>query len=406
MAISIFAQQSLAAWCRIYAEVTEDVTFYTSADLEILMWSKVCANESGVVKQPFRIPYENVKKSKLQLPYLPEDIKYTGCVAIKKNGGLYTPCCGKVKPSEEEGWGGEEFLCVTCKKADLKFGTIETRDEHIENGDFTPITYGDWMKAHKLSLSQVYTTLAENGVSVMIPVKEQAVSQTKKARRGRPGKSDDSVVDDDAEPVKAKKAKKAKAEKADKSESESDEPKVKVVKAKKAKAEKAESEGDTDEPKVKKPKAKSEETSEPKVKKPKAKTEKSESEEPKAKTEKSKSEEPKVKKSKETTEASSDEKESKRLRKEAKAEAKAEEERLAAKAEKKAKKSKKSEDDLVKSMGELELEEGECEKVIVDIDDKEYEQRGDIILTMEGVYAGKIVDGMCDWVDEGRGTNL
>ena len=376
--MSILAQHSLAAWCRVYAEITQDSTFYTSNELEIKMWSFFCAEASGVVKQSFKIPFENVKKSKLQLPYLPEDIKYSGCVAIKKNGGLYTPCCGKVKHTEEgEGWGGEDTLCVTCKKAEIKIGTINNRDDLVEDGTIKPITYGDWMKAHKLTLSEVYAKLAEHGVSVVIPDKEQAVSETaKKARRGRPGKSDDSVVDEDGEPeVNVKKeVKKAKAV-----EDSDEEVEVKAVKVKKAKVEEVEvkekKEKKTKKAKVEEP-VEVEVEVEVKVKADKVKKAKVEDDEPKS---------PK----------SDEEKEAKAAKK-------------AKKAAKAAKKAKDSADDLLKSMdalnlGELNFEEGEIEKNIVDIDGKDYESRNGFILNMEGEIVGREEEDEVVWTDtDGR----
>jgi len=363
-AMSILAQHSLAAWCRVYAEITQDTTFFTSNELEVKMWSFFCAEASGVAKQSFKIPFENVKKSKLQLPYLPDDIKYSGCVAIKKNGGLYTPCCGKVKPAEEG--DEEENLCVTCKKAEVRIGTIEYRAELVEDGTIKPITYGDWMKAHKLTLSEVYSKLAEHGVSVVIPDNEQAVSKTVKARRGRPGKSDDSVVDEDGEPetkvVKVKKTKKAKVE-----VEEEDKVEVKEVKVKKAKKAKVEVEEE-------------EEVKEVKVKKPKKAVTETEAVLEPVKTKKDK-------KSKEGEPKSP----------------KSDEEKEAKKARKAAKKAKASSDDLIESMsglmGELNFEEGETEKNIVDIDGKDYECKNGFILDMDGTIVGKEVDGDVVWTD-------
>jgi hypothetical protein len=369
-AMSILAQHSLAAWCRVYAEITQDTTFYTSNELEVKMWSFFCAEASGVAKQSFKIPFENVKKSKLQLPYLPEDIKYSGCVAIKKNGGLYTPCCGKVKPAEEG--DEEENLCVTCKKAEVRIGTIDYRAELVEDGTIKPITYGDWMKAHKLTLSEVYSKLAEHGVSVVIPDNEQAVSKTAKARRGRPGKSDDSVVDEDGEPetkvVKAKKEKEVKTKKAKKEKEEVEEvedvevKEVKVKKAKKAKEEVEEVDVEVKVKKAKKAVTETEAVLEPvKTKKDK----------------KAKEGEPKLPKS--------------------------DEEKEAKKARKAAKKAKASSDDLIESMsglmGELNFEEGETEKNIVDIDGKDYECKNGFILDMDGTIVGKEEDGDVVWTD-------
>jgi acetyl/propionyl-CoA carboxylase alpha subunit len=301
-----------------------------------------------------------------------------------------------VKPSEET-WGGEEVLCVTCKKADVKIGHIDTRDELIEAGTIKPITYGDWMKSHKLTLSEVYAKLAENGISVVIPDLYLALSETKKARRGRPGKSDDSVVDDDGEPIKPTevKTKKPKATKKTEATEATEEP----VKTKKTKATKTTEEATeaTEEPvKTKKTKA------------TKATEEATEATEEPVKTKKTKA----TKATEEATEATEEAKAAAKLaKKEAKAIAKAAEEKAEAKAiAKAAKKDKKSEDDLSACMSglnvsELGFEECEEEKYIVDIDGTEWEQRGDLILTLEGVLAGRVVGDKCDWL-EGYGTNL
>jgi len=269
-----------------------------------------------------------------------------------------------VKPAEEG--DEEENLCVTCKKAEVRIGTIEYRAELVEDGTIKPITYGDWMKAHKLTLSEVYSKLAEHGVSVVIPDNEQAVSKTAKARRGRPGKSDDSVVDEDGEPetkvVKVKKTKKAKVE-----VEEEDKVEVKEVKVKKAKKAKVEVEEE-------------EEVKEVKVKKPKKAVTETEAVLEPVKTKKDK-------KSKEGEPKSP----------------KSDEEKEAKKARKAAKKAKASSDDLIESMsglmGELNFEEGETEKNIVDIDGKDYECKNGFILDMDGTIVGKEVDGDVVWTD-------
>ena len=337
--IQTFARQSLAAFCVIYREITAAEQFISADELEVRMWSKLCANDAGVVKQSFKIPIENVKKSKVQLPYLPDDIKYSGCCALKKNGGLFTPCCGKIKTEDDEEAG---FLCVTCGKADLKFGTINDRQYNIDNETIKPISYGEWMVAHKTNLLEVYEKLAEHGISILIPDEQQVVRNTpKKARRGRPGKSDDSVVDEDSVPKKSKKAK---------AESDSEEPK-------KSKSKKAKAESDSEE--------------DPKKSK-KSKKAKAESEESK------------------TEGSDSDESEAKRIRKAAKKAAKAKEEQDVS--------------NLTEGLGELTLELSENEDQIAEICGKDYTIRdtkaGKIVISSDGEIVGKITeDGECEWVE-------
>jgi len=345
--IAIFARQSLAQFCIIYDEITTDGHFVPAHELESLMWSRICAKEAGIEKQPFKTPIDNIKKTKIQLPYLPDDIKYTGCPAIKKNGGLYTPCCGKVKTGEE--------VCMPCGKAELKFGNIETRSENIENDLFSPISYGEWMKAHKTDLSEVYATLSEGGISIEIPARELQVRELpKKTRRGRPGKSNDSVIEDeDSVPKKGKKSKKSEdsdfeepkekkhKKKSISAESDSEVEPPKKVKAKKTKSEDSEAESE------------SETKTKPKEKKVKAKKTKSEDSEAESESEtKTKPKKVIAKKTKSEDSAAESESETKTKPKKSKKESKSEdseaETNAKAKKEKKEKKSK-SEDSEAES---------------------------------------------------------
>ena len=295
MSLEIFARQSLAQFAIIYGEIFTEGKgkAINPSEIETLMWGRMCAKEAGIVKTGFKIPYDNIKRAKVTLPYMPDDINYTGCCAIKKNGGLYTPCCGKVAE--------DTFYCKACsvdKEGDakeLEFGTTDDRDQNVEDGRFAPITFAEWMKAHKnMSLPEVYSKLREAGIALEIPANELMCRELPKRRKGRPAKSDDSVVDEDTVPKKGKKAKasdsddekpkkKAKAVKAESdSESEVEAPKPK---AKKVKA--------PEEAKAKAKKVKSPEVSEdeaPKAKKsPKASPAPSEDEAPKPKAKKVKS---------------------------------------------------------------------------------------------------------------------
>ena len=308
MSLEIFARQSLAQFAIIYGEIFTEGKgkAINPSEIETLMWGRMCAKEAGIVKTGFKIPYDNIKRAKVTLPYMPDDINYTGCCAIKKNGGLYTPCCGKVAE--------DTFYCKACsvdKEGDakeLEFGTTDDRDQNVEDGRFAPITFAEWMKAHKnMSLPEVYSKLREAGIALEIPANELMCRELPKRRKGRPAKSDDSVVDEDTVPKKGKKAKasdsddekpkkKAKAVKAESdSESEVEAPKPK---AKKVKADEA------PKPKAKAKKAEASEDEAPKAKKsPKASPAPSEDEAPKAKAKKVKSPEasedeaPKAKKS-------------------------------------------------------------------------------------------------------------
>jgi len=187
------AEIGLQGFIDVYRQVQEEHPEQTEpfkpSELRKLMWARMAANESGMEKKSFKIPYENLKKTKLQFPYMPNDIRYTGCCAIKKNGDLYTPCCGKTKDS----------YCLSCtmdKEGNAKvlpYGSVEDREQNIANGKFTPITYGTWLKKAKKTIDQVYGVLGDNGISLMISAEELQPRETPKNRKGRPAKSDDSA---------------------------------------------------------------------------------------------------------------------------------------------------------------------------------------------------------------------
>ena len=276
-----FARQSLAQFTIIYGEIYAGTAIEPSV-LETMMWERMCAKEkeAHVTKLGFKVPYDNIRRAKVTLPYMPECINYTGCPVIKKNGGLYTPCCGKVTDGD---------YCKSCSvdkegnEKKIEFGVVDERESNVEDGNFAPITYAEWMRGHKTSLSELYAKLAAAGVAIEIPPAELTCREVPKRRKGRPAKSDDSVVDEDSVPKteKPKKAKKAesdseaeKPKKKAKADSESDKPKKK--------AKKADSDEEAEKPK-KKPKADSDEE---KPKKKAAKKADSDSEEPEVKPKK------------------------------------------------------------------------------------------------------------------------
>lgn len=203
MSLEIFARQSVAAFMHIYAEIYTGEAIEPE-QLEAIIWGRLCAKEAGITKMGIKIPYDNIRRSKVTLPYIPEHINYTGCPVIKKNGGLYTPCCGKVAE--------DAFYCKTCtvdkegKAKELEFGTLDTRDENIDGDEFAPITYAEWMKAHKTTLPEVYAKLAAQGIQLEIPAEQLVCRTLPKNRRGRKSKPED---EDEAEPVKPKRKPKA-----------------------------------------------------------------------------------------------------------------------------------------------------------------------------------------------------
>jgi len=278
MSLEIFARQTLAGFISIYSDIYDGKAI-PAEELEAAMWGRMCAKQAGVIRAPFKVPFDNIRRAKVNLPYMPDVINYNGCPVIKKNGGLYTPCCGKVAE--------DAFYCKTCsvdKKGHtktLEFGTTDTRAQNIEDGRFTPISYGDWLKKSKTSLPEVYAKLSNCGVPLEIPAGHLVCETPKpKIRKGRPAKAVDEDSSESDEP-KAKKprAKKAKVESSDSGadSSESDEPKAKKPRAKKAKVESSDSEAEPA-PKAKKAKQLPKKPS-PKVS-PAASPESSDNEEP------------------------------------------------------------------------------------------------------------------------------
>ena len=339
MSLEIFARQSLAQFAIIYGEIFEGKAINPS-EIETLMWGRMCAKEAGIVKTGLKIPYDNLKRAKVTLPYMPDNITYTGCCAIKKNGGLYTPCCGKV---------AEDTYCKSCsvdkegEAKEIEFGSMEDRDQNVEDGRFAPITFAEWMKGHKTTLPEVYAKLRDAGIALEIPANELVCRELPKRRKGRPAKSDDSVVDEDSVPkTKAKKAKapahsedeapkpKAKKVKASPAPSEDEAPKPK---AKKVKAPEPESESEEEAPKPKAKKVKSPEASEDEEEAPKPKAKKVKS--PEASPAPSEDEAPKAKKSPKASPAPSEDEAPKKVKKaEPKAKTPAEDEAPKAKAKK------------------------------------------------------------------------
>jgi hypothetical protein len=304
MSLEIFARSSLAQFCLLYTDLFTGEPIQPT-ELEALMWGRMCAKDAGISKTGFKIPYDNIKRAKVTLPYMPYDINYTGCAAIKKNGGLYTPCCGKIAE--------DTYYCKSCsvdkdgEAKELQFGDIESREFNVENEQFAPITFAEWMKAQKTSLPEVYAKLRDAGIALEIPAAELTCRELPKRRKGRPAKSDDSVVDEDSVPKGKAKAKSA--------ASDDDAPKAKKAKAKSPAA------SDDDAPKAKKAKAKAKAESEseseveaPKKGKTKAKAAASEDEAPKSKKASKKADAPKAKKASKAEE-SDDEKPAKKASK-------------------------------------------------------------------------------------------
>lgn len=130
---------------------------------------------------------------KVQLPFMPECVKYVGCKSIKYAGGLFVPCGGKIKSNSN--------FCNACsKKADEKgcheFGTLDERKDAFDEdeskpysaGGKTEISYGDYLVAKKITAEEVKTALRSCGLSINIPTRCLAVTGSAKKRSGRPSK--------------------------------------------------------------------------------------------------------------------------------------------------------------------------------------------------------------------------
>jgi len=263
----------------IYSEVVSEADeMLDVATLERLMWTKI---SGGATRASNRIPWVIAKKIKVQLPYLPSLISYTGCQGLKKCDGLYVPCGGKCTE--------ESILCLTCEKHGAKFGVLEERGEagsYTDPMDKREITYGTWLQKHEKTIEDVNAAIQEAGFDFEIPASYLAVNARRVAvkKAGRP-KSKKEVTESDSEsegessksgddkpkkkarniPITHSKAKKA----AKKASDDEEEPKVEKPKKKAAKAT-----SDDEEPKVEKPKKKatkkaSDDEEEPKVEEPK-----------------------------------------------------------------------------------------------------------------------------------------
>ena len=300
-----FARNSLAQFMTIYSEVvSEAAEMLDTASLERLMWAKI---SGGSARATNRIPWVIAKKIKVQLPYLPSLISYTGCQGLKKCDGLYVPCGGKCTE--------DSILCITCEKHGAKFGVLEDRGEagsYTDPMDKREITYGTWLQKHEKTIEEVNAAIQEAGFDFEIPASYLAVNARRVVvkKAGRPKtKMTVSESDDESDASVSSNEEKPKKKATKKAETSDDEEKPKKKVAKKAetsddeekpkkKATKKAETSDDDEEKPKKKAAKKAETSddeaEPKVEKPKKAAPK-----PKAKkAETSDDEEPKVEKPK------------------------------------------------------------------------------------------------------------
>ena len=150
------------------------------------------------------------------LPFMPECVEYgAGCTAIKLAGGLFVPCGKSCKPSLN--------FCTLCtKKANDKgaheFGTLDQRMDAFEAGnpyqvgDKSELSYGDFLRAKKITQADVKSAIRAAGFSFNVPVRCFAVSaEEPKKRAGRTSKKAQPAAEPDAEADEAPVAPKPKA---------------------------------------------------------------------------------------------------------------------------------------------------------------------------------------------------
>lgn len=138
------------------------------------------------------------------LPFMPECVEYGGgCWAIKFAGGLFVPCGKSCKPSTN--------FCTLCtKKASEKggheFGTLSERmeahdaDQLYSAGGKTEISFGNFLRAKKITQNDVHKAIREAGLSINVPVRCYAVSaEEPKKRSGRRSKKAEEADNDAAE---------------------------------------------------------------------------------------------------------------------------------------------------------------------------------------------------------------
>ena len=312
MSIQMFSRLALKQFCALLEGVA--VTEHSSGDLESAIWDKIQAGKpvETVLKVPYPLIKKSLRKSKLELPYMPDIINYNiGCTALKVSGGLYLPCCGKCEE--------ESSFCGPCAKHESKYGVLEDRGDvgtYSDPTDKHEISFGTWLAKNEKTIEEVYESLQLEGFILTIPshhltVNSKRFAKDVKARKGRPkaakkevtGDDSDSGSDSESETEKAKKpkakAKKAKSPKNSDGESDGEKAKKPKAKAKKAKSSDGESDEEKPEKKEKSKKVKPEPEKKKKDKKSKS-DEESDGEKPKkekkSKGEKTETEKPKKEK--------------------------------------------------------------------------------------------------------------
>jgi hypothetical protein len=278
--IQTFSRLALKQFCALLEGVA--VTESSAGDLECAIWKKIEAGNPGeAIRVPYPLLKKSLRKSKLELPYMPGIINYDiGCQALKVSGGLYLPCCGKCEE--------ESSYCAPCAKHELKYGVMADRGDvgtYSDPTDKHEISYGTWLAKNEKNVEEVQEALASEGFILTIPshyltVNSKRIVKEVKARKGRPKAAKKEVTGDDSDSgseseEKPKKEKKTKSPK-NSEDSDGEKPKKAPKKAKSPKNSDDESDGEKPKKAPKKAKSpknsdgESEEKSEKKVKKAKS----------------------------------------------------------------------------------------------------------------------------------------
>jgi hypothetical protein len=187
-----------------FVSLLDGVTATT--DLEEILWAKIQAQPvaSSSIKIPVNVLRKALKKSKIELPYMPSVINYNiGCTALKVTGGLYIPCCAKCVEDSQ--------FCAACEKHEAKYGVLSDRGEtgtYMDPSDKHETSYGTWLSMNGFTIEDVGEALNEEGFKISIPseyltVNSKRIIKEKKSRKGRPKSTKKEVVEDESESEEA-----------------------------------------------------------------------------------------------------------------------------------------------------------------------------------------------------------
>jgi hypothetical protein len=159
-----FAKQGVDYFLKLYDEIIKEEKRIPSVkELKELMYNKIDPSEP--VKEPVkkscallrdtRIKQTTLIEMNVIAPFLPDEILYTGCKAIKlypsaqgKREGLFLPCCNPAIIAQG--------VCSLCLKAGLveKYGDLDERlrqrgKEFISKNNKHEVPYEKWISESK-----------------------------------------------------------------------------------------------------------------------------------------------------------------------------------------------------------------------------------------------------------------